>query len=57
MVVVDFGCGSCRLVVLVVVVVVDFGCGSCGLVGVVVVVVDFRCGFGDCGGGGGGGGG
>ena len=35
-VVVDFGCGSCRLVVL-----------------VVVVVVDFRCGFGDCGGGGG----
>ena len=56
MVVVDFGCGSCRLMVLVVVVVVDFGCGSCGLVGVVVVVVDFRCGFGDCGGGGGGGG-
>ena len=31
MVVVGFGCGSCGLVVLVVVV-VDFECGSCGWV-------------------------
>ena len=35
--VVDFGCGSCRLMVLVMVV-VDFECRSCELV--VLVVVD-----------------
>ena len=45
-VVVDLGCGSCGLVVVVVVVVIDFGCGYCGLVVVAVMVVDIGCGSG-----------
>ena len=46
---VDFGCGSCGFLV-VVVVVIDFGWGYCGLVVVVAVAVDIGCRFG-CGGG------